>query len=104
MKKKLKIEGEEKLKIELTIKFNEIIVTLFEGGFPTKFTKKIVVDGVGELFMSSFANSIEELYTNYTKEKEIEGQIVEMFKDKEYIEFRGTEPTNDFLKDAPYTT
>ena len=40
--KTLKLEGSEKIKFRIEIEYNEVTVTLTQGGNPTKFSEKII--------------------------------------------------------------
>lgn len=88
--KKLKIEGDEKIKIELKFDFDEVYITLFEGGRPTKykdvltFSKENYDDMSFEV--SLIGKIIKKLYDQYLKAKKMETNLIKVFEDRENIE------------------
>lgn len=89
-RKKLKIEGDEKIKIELLFNFDEILITVFEGSNPTKYTDTLKIQKIKnddlDIVLNYIAEIITKLYSNYLSGKEIENKLNELFLDKEYIE------------------
>jgi hypothetical protein len=88
--KKLKVEGNEKLKFELIFDLDEIKITLFAGGHPTKytdtltFTRNTNTDNNSEI--EFIGTTISRLLIEYEKAKRIEIYLVDLFDGKEYIE------------------
>ena len=92
-KRKLKIEGEEKLKVELRFIFDEVYITLYEGGMPTKYKDVLTFQAIkntdSSLELEMIGATISKLYGNYIDGKEVEKNLNELFVDKEYIEVSG---------------
>ncbi|GAG99936.1 unnamed protein product, partial [marine sediment metagenome] len=85
--KKLKVEGNEKLKFELIFDLDEIKITLFAGGHPTKYTDTLTFsrnsseDSNFEIEL--IGATISRLLISYEKAKRIEEYLVELFDGKE---------------------
>jgi len=91
--KKLKIEGEEKLKIELKFDLDELRITIFDGGKPTKYTDVLTFNMNYDLDDSTFevnfiGETIQRLYLEYLKGKKVEKKLLDLFEDKENIELK----------------
>jgi hypothetical protein len=104
-KKKLKIEGEEKIKFEIIFEFDEIKITLFEGVSATKYSDVLTIQNTGnndgEHEKEFIGETILRLYSEYKKGKEIENLLIDTFEDKEYISF-GNDNDEDEAYSVPY--
>jgi hypothetical protein len=87
--KKLKLEGNEKIKFLININFNDVTITLLEGGNPTKFTNTINFNlddnGDGLKYVDIIANTCKKLYLQYLSGKKIQNEILETLDNKIYI-------------------
>lgn len=86
--KKLPIEGEEKLKLELVFDFDEVKITLLEGGRPTKYTDTLTFTNVNFNDPSDFeknyiAETLLKIYHSYLRGKKTEEYLAEIFENGE---------------------
>ena len=94
--RKLKIEGQEKLKIELMFDLDDLKITIFEGGKPTKYTDTLTFSRKNIQVESDFevkliGETFTRLFEEYKAGKEMEKYLIDKFEDKEYIEFTFTD-------------
>ena len=90
--KKLKIEGNEKIKVELKFDLDEVHITLLQGGNPTKYKDTLTfqkfANDDSKLEESIIGKTIRRLYGEYVVAKEMEGKLIKLFEDMVYIEIK----------------
>lgn len=88
--KRLKIEGEEKIKFQLEIFYNDVVITLFDNGSPTKYVSEYSFgDNVGskEQYVEIIGVLCQTLYNEYLIGKRIQTDILSSLENMDIIKF-----------------
>ena len=90
--RKLKLEGNEKIKFEIQIEYNDITVVLWFSGTPTKYKytytlEKPFNEEIKDRYFEQIGIVCKKLYDNFIVGRTIQTDIYNMLEYKDVIEF-----------------